>query len=153
MDLLTEVKKAKRVYICGNGGSAANAIHIANDLVSVGIRACALTADIATLTAIANDFGYEYVFARQLEVFGDSQDLLIVLSGSGESPNIINAIITANSIGMHTWALVGNFNPRLPKAAGLAINFSGEGDNMQAAEEIQLLRGHELMLALKREKT
>lgn len=152
MDLLTEIKRAKRVYLCGNGGSAANAIHICNDLISVGIRAHALTGDIATLTAIANDFGYDFVFSRQIDVFGEPGDLLIVLSGSGQSINILNALRAANEKGMATWALIGKLGPRLPKAASLSKNFMSEGFTMQAAEEVQLRRGHELMLALRKER-
>lgn len=128
-ELTNKVRAAKRVYICGNGGSAANALHIANDLVSVGVRAFALTADVATLTAIANDFGYENVFSRQLKVYGEVGDLLIALSGSGKSPNILRAIETANKIGM-----------TVHKVFGAPLN-------MQSAEELQIVIGHRVMRA------
>ena len=131
--LIDRVRAAKRVYIIGNGGSAANAMHIANDLVSCGIRAHALTADIATFSAIANDYGYENVFSRQIEVFGESDDLLIALSGSGKSPNILKAIDTAQDIGMSIWRIFGN----------------ERGENMQQAEETQLKIGHDLMRVLR----
>ena len=133
MDLAKAIRKAKRVYICGNGGSAANSTHIANDLISVGIKAHSLTADVATLTAIGNDFGYQFVFSRQLKVFGEPGDLLIALSGSGKSPNILIAVKTAKEIGMSVWTIYG----------------SERGEEMQEAEEAQLALGHAAMLWLK----
>ena len=131
-ELARAIKKAPRVYICGNGGSAANAIHIANDLVAHGIKAHALTADIATLTAIANDYSYSEIFAQQLDVFGEFDDLLIALSGSGKSPNILEAIATAETIGMKVFKLFGN----------------ERGENMQVAENMQLVIAHEAVAYL-----
>ena len=87
MSLADRIKRANAVYIIGNGGSYANAVHICNDLISVGIRA--FTLDPATLTASANDFGYETVFSRWIAAVGERGDLLIALSGSGNSKNII----------------------------------------------------------------
>ncbi|HEU4344801.1 MAG TPA: SIS domain-containing protein [Candidatus Binatia bacterium] len=129
--LVEAVRKAKRVYIVGNGGSYANAAHIANDLISVGIRA--FTLDAATLTAFANDFGYENAFAHWLEKVGEEGDLLIALSGSGKSPNILNAINEADRIGMDVYRIFGN----------------ERGENMQEAEESQVKIGHELRACLK----
>lgn len=136
----------KRVFLCGNGGSAANAVHIANDLISVGVRAHALTADVATLTAIANDYSYGEVFSRQLKVLAEHGDLLVVLSGSGRSPNIIQAINAAVKIGMTTWAVFGAYNE---DGQAIADIVTRAGDNMQAAEEYQLVWGHEIMRRLK----
>jgi len=150
MKLVDAIKQAKRVYLCGNGGSAANAIHIANDLISVGIRAYALTADVSTLTAIANDHGYEEVFSMQLLVFGEPSDLLIALSGSGNSINILKAIITANRIGMATFAITGSFAD--PHAFTYADGGEMEGDTMQDAEAYQIVAGHAAMLQLKKER-
>jgi D-sedoheptulose 7-phosphate isomerase len=142
MKLLDDVKKAKRVYICGNGGSAANAIHMANDLILCGIKAHALVADVSTLTAIANDFGYEHVFSRQLRVYGEPGDLLIAMSGSGNSPNILEALKVAKEIGVKSWALIGMTGG---KARELADEVMYYAENMQAAEERQLLVAHGLM--------
>lgn len=147
MEIAELIRKAKRVYLCGNGGSAANAIHIANDLISVGVRAHALTADIATLTAIANDFSYKEVFSRQLKVFGEAGSVLIALSGSGNSDNILLALVEAKLVGLSTVAVVGNYGG--PAAVLLADHVLRMGENMQAAEEAQLVFGHELMHALK----
>ena len=146
MKLARAIKKTKRVYLAGNGGSAANAIHIANDLISVGVKAQALTADVATVTAIANDFSYEEIFSKQLAVFGEPGDLLIVLSGSGNSPNIIKALEEAKRIGMVTWAIVGRADC---KAIEIADNCYISNKEMQGAEEIQLMIGHEEMLCLR----
>lgn len=140
-DLLQKVDDANRVYICGNGGSAANAIHMANDLVSVGVRAHALCADIATLTAIANDYGYERVFSRLLKVYGESGDLLIALSGSGNSPNILKALEAAKELGMSSWLITGN---QTAAAIPLADNFTLVGNDMQSSEEKQIAIGHRL---------
>lgn len=120
-------KRKQRVFIIGNGGSYANAQHIQNDLLSVGVQA--FTLDSATLTAFANDHGYETVFSRWLEVVGAKGDLLIALSGSGKSPNILKACRTAKRLGMRVQTLFG----------------AERGLNMQEAEEEQILFGHNLM--------
>jgi len=127
MSLNEQIRKAKRVYIIGNGGSYANAIHIANDLIACGIRA--FTLDPATLTASANDFGFETVFARWLRTVGEKDDLLIALSGSGKSLNILRAINAAHLIGMDIWCEFG----------------AAKGLDMQAAEEAQLHVGHDFL--------
>jgi len=114
------------VYIIGNGGSASNANHFASDLVACNVLAHSLTANVATLTAIANDYGYEYIFSRQLDVYGAVGDLLIALSGSGKSKNILTAIDMAYQHGMIVYTIFGN-----------------ELDlDMQSAEEYQLTVAH-----------
>lgn len=149
VELADAVKKAKRVYICGNGGSAANAIHIANDWISCGIKAHALTADVATLTAIANDVNYDSIFARQVQTLGERGDLLVALSGSGKSMNIIAALEAAKAQGMQTWAIVGEYNhPDIP-AAKIAHRTIRFGEDMQQAEERQLYLGHKVMRCLR----
>ena len=130
MKLAEAVKKAKRVYLIGNGGSYANAAHIANDLLSVGVRA--YTLDAASLTASGNDHGYDTVFARWLKVVGEPGDLLIALSGSGRSPNILAALNEAKRIGMDTHLVSWYLN----------------GIDMQASEEEQISIGHDLMKSL-----
>ena len=131
MSLADRVRKAKRVYLAGNGGSYSNAIHIQNDLIACGIKA--FTLDLATLTATANDYGYEFVFSNWLEVVGEPGDLLIVFSGSGKSKNILNAIEVAKTIGMD-----------VEKVFGAEL-----GQNMQEAEEYQIVFGHQLMRELR----
>ena len=128
MDLSKRITLAKRVYLIGNGGSYANAIHIANDLLGCGIRA--YTLDPASLTRSANDHGYEYVFADWLDVVGERGDLLIALSGSGKSKNILRAIATAKKLGMDTELITWHLK---------------DGMDMQASEEVQISLGHEWM--------
>lgn len=147
MDPLEEIRKAKQVFLCGNGGSAVNALHIRNDLLACGIRVHALTADVATLTAIANDFGYEHVFSRQLQVLADEGDLLIALSGSGNSPNIVRALQFARELGMLSIAVLGDFGES--RAVEWADESVRNGLTMQEAENYQLKLGHDLVLALK----
>jgi len=129
--LLELVKRSRRVYIIGNGGSYANASHIANDLLECGIKAYTLDASI--LTAWANDYGYEHIFKRWMECVGEPGDLLIALSGSGKSRNILNAVDTAKDIGMDIWRIYG----------------ADVGADMQHAEEMQLQLGHKVMKWLK----
>ncbi len=103
----------KKVLICGNGGSAADAQHIATELVCryeterKGLPAIALTTDTSALTAITNDFNFERVFARQIEALASAGDLLIAISTSGNSPNIISAVMTARSIGCKVLGMTG----------------------------------------------
>lgn len=92
VELIRKKKKnGKTVFVCGNGGSAATAEHFANDLFSKDVRAFCLNSNTAIVTMIANDFGYPFVFSKQLNLYADKGDLLITISCSGISPNIINA--------------------------------------------------------------
>ena len=97
----------RSVYLCGNGGSAANAIHLANDLLygagisnGAGLKVEALTANPAVITSLANDVGFADIFAEQLRVKAHAGDVLIALSGSGNSPNVVKALETGNAKGM-----------------------------------------------------
>lgn len=116
------LKSGNKILICGNGGSAADAQHIAAEFVGRfekerrGYPAIALTTDTSALTAIGNDYGFERVFARQVEAFGQKGDCLIGISTSGNSPNITAAIMTAREIGCRTIGLSG---ARGTKLAGL----------------------------------
>lgn len=85
------IKEANFVYVCGNGGSSATAEHFTNDLFSKGIKAVCLSSNMAIMTMIANDFGYEHVFSRQLNVYANDQDLVVIFSCSGNSDNVVEA--------------------------------------------------------------
>lgn len=98
------IREARFVFICGNGGSAATAEHFTNDLFSKGVKAFCLNSNVSIMTMIANDFGYEDVFSRQLANYATAFDLLITISASGISPNILKAQGVANAIGMKTFA-------------------------------------------------
>ena len=141
----------RNVYICGNGGSAANAIHIANDL-HYGIGACgagkklpglrveALSANSGVITCLANDTGYENIYSHQLEVKSKKGDLLIALSGSGNSSNIIKALKTANKLGVETFAILAFDGGHCKEIAETTIHFKVK--DMQIAEDTQLIVGH-----------
>ena len=129
--LLEKIRKAKRVYLIGNGGSYANAQHISNDLICAGVRAYTLEA--STLTAIANDRDYSQTFSFWLRVVGEKGDLLIALSGSGRSPNILEGIKTAQELGMDVHFETDYLRTK----------------DMQQSEEDQIVLGHELMRALR----
>jgi D-sedoheptulose 7-phosphate isomerase len=102
-DLIQSIKEARFVFVCGNGGSASTAEHLTNDLFSKGIKAICLNSNTSIMTMIANDFGYEFTFSRQLLLYADMEDMLITISCSGTSDNILNAQITAAVIGMKTY--------------------------------------------------
>ncbi|MBO3741412.1 D-sedoheptulose-7-phosphate isomerase [Actinoplanes flavus] len=102
-----------RLLVAGNGGSAAEAQHLAAELVGklredrIPLSAIALTPDSSAVTAISNDYGFEEVFARQVRAHGRRDDILLLLSTSGRSPNLVAAAHAAREIGMRTWAMVG----------------------------------------------
>ena len=143
------IRKAPHVFIIGNGGSYANAIHIANDLLSCGVSAH--TIDAATLTAAANDYGYEQAFSRWIRIVGKHDDLLIALSGSGKSRNILRAIRDAKVHFMTVLAITGAYesNPAIERQAHYCIR---RGKDMQAAEDYQLVWGHQIMRELRYER-
>ncbi len=107
--------KGGKLLLCGNGGSAADAQHIATELVvrlssqlnRKALPALALSVNSSTLTACANDYGFEKVFSRQVEAFGQSGDLLVGLSTSGNSANVIQALETANNLDLHSICFLG----------------------------------------------
>ena len=115
------------VLVCGNGGSAAEAQHLAGELVGRFRRerepwpVMALTADMAVLTAVANDYGYDTVFERQVAAFGRPGDVLVGISTSGESANVVNAACLARDRGMSVIALTGHEPNRLGRDADVAI--------------------------------
>jgi len=117
----------RKLLVCGNGGSAADAQHLASELTGrferdrPGYPAIALTTDSSALTAISNDYGFERVFARQVESLGSSGDLLITISTSGQSANLMAAVATAQARGMHTAALCGRNGGPLAEAVENAI--------------------------------
>lgn len=146
MKLAKAIRKAKRVFICGNGGSAANASHIANDLIACGIKAQALT-DVAIMSATANDYSYGAAFAVQLRVLAEPGDLVLALSGSGNSPNILQALAAAKEKGAKSWAVVGAYQDTA--AEKIADHCTKFGRDMQEAEEKQLYLCHKVMRWLK----
>lgn len=130
IDILTAARdQGRRIFVCGNGGSASAASHFATDMVkgaSFGrekrFRILALTDSLPTLTAYSNDVSYECVFAEQMKNFAEPGDVVIAISGSGNSPNVVCALEYANSIGCQTIALTGRDGGRLAPLAQVKIH-------------------------------
>ncbi len=145
-------QSGNRVFICGNGGSAANAMHIANDLVygggkpERGIKAVALTGNSAVITCVANDIDYDDIFAFQLTAHAQEGDLLLALSGSGNSENIVRAIQRANQMQLPSFSILGFAGGRCKTLCDHPLHFPV--DDMQIAEDIQLIVGHMMMQRL-----
>jgi D-sedoheptulose 7-phosphate isomerase len=149
-DLLACWREGRQVFLCGNGGSAGNAIHLANDFLygiskikGSGLRAHALSANTAVLTCLANDEGYECIFSVQLAVHARAGDIVIVLSGSGNSPNILEVLDKARSMGVKSYAILGYSGGKAVQLADVPIHFPI--DDMQIAEDMQLVVGHMVM--------
>ena len=134
--------------VAGNGGSAALAQHLAAELMVRYQRdrrplpALALTADSAVLTAAANDYAFEYVFARQVEALGQPGDALILLTTSGRSPNLLRAAVTAQRAGVAVVALLGPEPCELERVADLAVRFAGP--SVPTIQEQHLAAIHEI---------
>ncbi|MBF0238891.1 MAG: SIS domain-containing protein [SAR324 cluster bacterium] len=150
MTLREAWKTQHHVYLCGNGGSAGNAIHLANDYIygiakntGLGLRVEALPANPAILTCLANDISYEEIYSQQLRVKAQADDVLIVLSGSGNSPNILKALEVGNSMGMKTFAILGYSGGKALKLAQIPIHFPIA--DMQISEDLQMVVGHMCM--------
>jgi D-sedoheptulose 7-phosphate isomerase len=140
----------RQVFLCGNGGSAGNAIHLANDFLygisktrGSGLRVNALPANSSILTCLANDEGYDEIFSLQLAVQARKGDVLIALSGSGNSPNILKALEQAKKLGMKSYAILGYKGGKAKEMADVPIHFAV--DDMQLSEDLQLIVGHMIM--------
>jgi D-sedoheptulose 7-phosphate isomerase len=142
--------EGRRLLVAGNGGSAAEAQHLSAELVGrfEGERqpfsAIALHADTSSLTAIGNDYGFDQVFARQVRAHARTGDILILLSTSGRSPNLLNAVQAARAVGATSWALTGTGPNPLGDACDDRIELSGKPAN---AQEAQLVAVHGLCCA------
>ena len=113
------IKNGGKILLCGNGGSAADSQHIAAEIVGrfkkerKGMPAIALTTDTSILTSVGNDYGYDYIFARQVEALCTPKDVLIGITTSGNSANVVRAIEAANEIGATTVGLTGGTGGKL----------------------------------------
>jgi len=149
-DLLDCWRTGRQVFLAGNGGSGGNANHLANDFLyplsktpGSGLRAHSLSANPAIISCLANDEGYERIFSMQLAVLAREDDVLIVMSGSGNSPNILAALEEAKVIGMTSYALLGFSGGKAKALADVPIHF--RVDDMQIAEDAQMIVGHMLL--------
>jgi D-sedoheptulose 7-phosphate isomerase len=144
--LSTCLREDHRIFLCGNGGSAADAQHIATEMVCRfetkrrALPAIALTTDTSALTAIGNDFGYEQVFARQVEALARPGDLLMGVSTSGNSANVIAAVKQANTMGVTTLGLLGGKGGKLLELTQHALVVPN--DVTARVQECHILVGH-----------
>lgn len=126
-DLAERLRRGCKILVCGNGGSAADAQHFAAELTGRYVKerrplaGIALTTDTSALTAIGNDYGYEQVFSRQVEALGRPGDVLVGISTSGNSPNVLRAVASAKGLGMHTIGILGRDGGTLKEAVHDAL--------------------------------
>ena len=153
-ELATDIRNCwndgRRLFLCGNGGSAGNAIHLANDFIygiakttGGGLRAISLSDNSAVITCLANDIGYDHIYSEQLAVQAEKGDLLIALSGSGNSPNILRAVEQAKKMQVKSFAVLGYSGGKCKEIVDVPIHFSV--NDMQIAEDLQIIVGHMLM--------
>ena len=153
--LIDTLKSGKKVLLCGNGGSASDAQHIAAELTGrykserKGLPGIAITTDTSALTAISNDYGYNRVFDRQVEALANEGDLLIGLSTSGNSENIINAMRMAKELGCTVLGLSGKDGGKMNSICDLNIVIPS--NDTPRIQEMHILIGHTLCQAVDNE--
>ena len=147
--LAETLKRGGKVLFFGNGGSASDSLHMAGELVGrfglqprAGLPAIALAANTAAVTAIANDFGYEEIFSRQIEALGNRGDVAVGISTSGRSANVLKGVKEAKKKGLFTIGLTGQKGGDLCQLADLC--FCVPSSNTQRIQEAHLLMGHAL---------
>lgn len=146
--MVETLKNGNKILLCGNGGSAADAQHIAAELTGRykserrGLPAIALTTDTSALTAISNDYGYAKVFDRQVEALANQGDLLIGISTSGNSSNIISALENAKALGCRTIGFSGRDGGKMNDVCD--INLIVPSEDTPRIQEMHILFGHTL---------
>jgi len=144
--IIKTLKDGNKILLCGNGGSAADAQHIAAELTGRykierrPLAAIALTTDISALTAIGNDYGYDRVFERQVEALASKGDLLIGISTSGDSSNVLNAFKVAKELECTTIGLSGKGGGKFNELCD--INIVIPSDDTPRIQEMHILLGH-----------
>ncbi len=150
--IIERLQAGNKILLCGNGGSAADAQHIAAELSGRykserrALAGIALTTDTSALTAIGNDYGFETIFSRQVEALANQGDLLIAISTSGNSPNIIKAITTARELGCHTIGLSGRDGGAMSDSCD--FNIIVPSDDTPRIQEMHILIGHTICQAI-----
>ena len=153
--LVQVFENRKKLLLCGNGGSAAQAQHLATELVSrfyrdrEALNAESLTVNSSSITSIANDYHFDKIFSRQVEAKGENGDMLIALSASGKSKNIIEAVKAAHELHIFTVVLAGNDDSALPDITDLVI--SVPSTKVPQIQEVHLLIGHLICEYVERE--
>ena len=153
--ILATYRSGDKVLLFGNGGSAADAQHLAGELVGKfklkrrSLPAIALTTNTSILTALSNDYGYETVFSHQVEALANEKDVVIGISTSGNSPNVIEAIKVAKAKGAKTIGLTGGNGGQLAKVADLVL--AVPSDNTPRIQEAHIAIGHIVCELVERE--
>jgi D-sedoheptulose 7-phosphate isomerase len=144
--LAERLRDGGQVLLCGNGGSAADASHIAAELVGrfrfdrPALPAIALGDNVPAVTCVANDYDFEEVFARGVRAQGRAGDVLVALSTSGSSPNVLRAVEAARELGLHTVGLTGASGGELAELADLCLR--APSDDVPRIQEAHMLVGH-----------
>ena len=145
--IIKTLRNGKKIFWCGNGGSASQANHLSAELVGgmyqkkiKPFQSICLNVDTAFITAWSNDDSFDNIFVRQLEALGNNDDVAILLSTSGNSQNIINAIKCAQSKGIKIISLTGNDGGKAKKLGGININV--QTNDTQRIQEMHILIGH-----------
>jgi len=158
--LVTAYEKQKTIFVIGNGGSAANASHLAQDIskgiffnqpVSKGIRALSLTDNVPYITALGNDDGYETIFSSQLNTFANEGDYLVAISGSGNSKNIMEAVRIARLKKMFVIGITGFDGGELKKASDFSVHVPI--NEMCSVESVHSVIFHTVILELRERLT
>jgi D-sedoheptulose 7-phosphate isomerase len=145
-EVIRSLRAGGKVLLFGNGGSAADAQHIAAELVGryklerPGLPAIAVTVNTSTLTAIANDYGYEHVFARQVQTLGRSGDVAVGISTSGNAPNVLRGLETAKAAGLISVAMTGRGGGKVKDVAQYCLRVPS--DETARIQECHILIGH-----------
>jgi D-sedoheptulose 7-phosphate isomerase len=149
IDILLDARqRGAAIYFIGNGGSAATASHFANDLAygtncyDKPFRVFSLTDNQAIITALANDFGYEEIFVRQLRIVGRPGDVVVGISASGNSPNLLRAFEYANTAGIHTVAITAFDGGKMKAMADDGIHVPTEAKEYGPAEDAHMVLDH-----------
>lgn len=144
--IISALKSENKILFVGNGGSASDCDHLATEFVSKFYRdrhafnAISLTSNNALITALSNDFSYDKAFSRQIEAIGKKGDILIALSTSGNSKNVVNAIKVANEIGLTTVGLTGQTPCEMDKICNILVKIPSS--ETPAIQEAQTMLGH-----------
>ena len=144
--ILKSLKAGNKILICGNGGSASDSQHFAAEFVGrfkndkEPLAAIALTTDSSILTSIGNDYGFEYIFSKQIEALGKKDDVLIVISTSGSSQNIINALKEGKNKGLLTISFVGNNKESIESLSDVFITIPSDETGVIQQAHITLLQ-------------
>lgn len=147
-EILAARERGSRIFFIGNGGSAATASHFANDL-SIGTRSTgkpfkvmSLTDNVAVMTAVGNDYGYEHIFTKQLQALMEKGDVVVAISASGNSPNLLHAVDYANKNGAMTIGLTGFDGGKLKETCKAVVHVPANKGEYGPVEDLHMIFDH-----------